>query len=526
VLCNISKTFTLIVVVLLISGFFGTSFELTSYSTSKFWYFQNHSYLDFNPTTNFTDVSHYGAPYDSSLIAYWNMDEVSGSLVNDSSGNGGNGLISQNSSWVAGKFGNALNFANGNLVTVNDSSSLNLNDGFSIGFWLKTSLTPNWLNFLTKMSDSIENFCFFFDPYGNIRIEISDGTNTPAAKSSLVVDEQWHYIMGIRNVEADMLHIYVDGQLVGSAIDTTTGNITCTAKLIFGSVLFNGVVDDVRIYNRTLSGAEIASLFDQSAPLSYADYYRFTDPLSNNTLIMHVENYNANNGNNVLVTCANFFANNKLIFISNNSATINVWTNLGEPTFSNGIWNSQNLTTTLVLDGFSLAEINWNRYKITTYVDDHSSVSSSNVTIPYGNSQTFSFGASQGYSFSVTVDSVSQGQISSYRFSNVTENHVLSVSSKSLSSTNSPTPSPTVSLSPILSLTPNPSQLPGQTNSTNPPQKSQQDTRLFPTQTIAIAAIITGALIALLASTLKKRYLKIEPVDKENFQEASDDYTL
>ena len=118
-----------------------------------------------------------------------------------------------------------------------------------------------------------------------------------------------------------------------------------------------------------------------------------------------------------------------MVFQANNSATVNVWTNLGQPVFTTGIWNSNNFTSTLTLDASSTSELNWNTYNITTYTDAHSSVSPSNVTVGYGGSQTFSFNASQGYGLNVFVDGVSQGQISSYTFSNVTAVHSVNVTS-------------------------------------------------------------------------------------------------
>ena len=51
------------------------------------------------------------------------------------------------------------------------------------------------------------------------------------------------------------------------------------------------------------------------------------------------------------------------------------------------------------------------------------------VTLPYGGSQTFTIAAESGFTIGdVVVDDVSRGQITSYTFSNVTSNHIISVS--------------------------------------------------------------------------------------------------
>jgi hypothetical protein len=146
-----------------------------------------------------------------------------------------------------------------------------------------------------------------------------------------------------------------------------------------------------------------------------------------------------------------------------------------------GLWNSENYTTTLTLDASSTAKLNWNTYNITTYADAHSSVSPSNVTVPYGGSQTLNFSATQGYNFKVAVDGTPKGQISSYTFNNVTAPHTVNVTSTLIQ------PFPVEAL-------------------------------------IAVAAIVI--IVAVFALALKKGYITIKVVDEENPQETSDDYTI
>jgi hypothetical protein len=362
-----------------------------------------------------------------------------------------------------------------------------------------------------------------------------------------------------------------------------------------GNSFFNGVIDEACIYNRVLSAAEVAELYAMNPyarpdPILFANYYNFTDPVTNNSMLIHIDNPSTNSNNVALVTCTGFFGGNRLVFQANNSATVNVWTNLGQPVFTTGVWNSNNYTTTLTLDASSTAELNWNTYNITTYADAHSGVSPSNVTVGFGGSQTFNFNASQGYRFNVAVDGESQGQISSYTFNNVTaphvvnvtsdqlkytitasadsgstispsgsisvnyggsqfftiqnktgynvthvyvdnvdkgavsnytfsnvnENHAISVSSEPLSSTDTSTPTPSPSPTPTASPTPVPSQSPESTNSPSPTPTSQPETNQFPTQTALIVAVAIATLIAVFALAFKKGYISVEVVDEED----------
>jgi hypothetical protein len=214
---------------------------------------------------------------------------------------------------------------------------------------------------------------------------------------------------------------------------------------------------------------------------SFANYYSYTDPVTNNNMLIHVKNPNASSNNVALVTCTNFFGGNRLSFQANNSATVNVWTSLGQPAFTTGVWNSQNYTTTLTLNDASTAELNWETYNITTYVGAHSSASPSNVTVGYGESFTLNFSATQGYSFNVAVDGTPKGQISSYTFNNVTAPHAVNVTSTLI--------------------------------------------QPFPVEALIVVAAIV-IIVAVFALALKKGYITIKVVDEENPQETSDDYTI
>ena len=152
-------------------------------------------------------------------------------------------------------------------------------------------------------------------------------------------------------------------------------------------------------------------------------------------MLVHIDNRGGNSDNIVLVTCTAFFDGNRLILKSNNSATVNIWTSLGQPSFTTGIWNSENYTTSLTLDTSSIAELNWNTYNVTTYVDNHSNVSPSNISVSYGDNQTFIFSATEGYIYSVDVDGLSQGQVSDFTFSNMLESHKVNVTSTLISCT-------------------------------------------------------------------------------------------
>src|SRR5262249_13198446 len=90
----------------------------------------------------------------SGLVLALAFDEPSGTTVNDSSGTGNNGNIN-GATRTAGKYGGALSF-NGasNLVTVPQSTSLNLTTGMTLEAWVHPSASSSsWQDLIYKADD-------------------------------------------------------------------------------------------------------------------------------------------------------------------------------------------------------------------------------------------------------------------------------------------------------------------------------------------------------------------------------------
>ena len=594
---HITRAFTCLMVALLLLGIAGAMFGMDYYPATYYWGFQNCCYLGFNQAMNFTTVPNQGVLHDSSLVGYWNMNEGSGTVAHDSSVNGNNGTIT-GASWVDGKYGEALSFNGSTDYALTSYSSIfNFGTGpFSWSCWVTFEAQSNGEKVIMRgdhegvLPRSL--FSLGWVSSGTLKFACYDSTIPSPNQSRFVskavtLDGNMHFIMGVR--DGDNIYLYIDAVVAGSTNGVLNHNINSTNRVALGKyegtigAYLKGIIDEVRVYNRALS-VDVSALYamgQQPDPVSFANYYSFNDPVTNNTMLIHVDDPDANRDNVALVTCTNFFEGNRLAFQANNSATVNVWTNLGRPAFTTGafVWNGENYTTTLTLDASSTGELNWNTYNITTYADAHSGVFPSNVTVGYGGSQIFNFNASQGYGYEVLVDGVSQGHIGSYTFSNVTAshmvnvtsallkytitastdtgstispsgdvsvnyggsqlftvqnktgynvkhvyvdsvdkgavsnytfsnvtgNHVISVSSESLSSTNSSTPTPTP--------TPTPT--------------SQPETNQFPTQTAVIAVIAVATLIAGFALAFKKGYITIEIADEDKSQEENqEDYNI
>jgi len=197
-------------------------------------------------------------------IAYYKLDEKTGTTFSDTGGNGSPGGTLVNSpSWITGKYGSGLGFAS-NYATITDNASLRPGAGdFTIGFWIKTPFaniggSGSWPNiFLKGLTTSAPSGTWGFLGNSNTtnRINFSQssdaGGSFDASLSTAALSDGWHYIVARRTGTTTQL--YADGVFVGE--DTTAGsNLNSTANFYVGgntadTTYFSGNIDEIKYYN-------------------------------------------------------------------------------------------------------------------------------------------------------------------------------------------------------------------------------------------------------------------------------------
>ncbi len=203
----------------------------------------------------------------SDLVGYWKMNEGAGNYTNDTSSYGNNGTLSAGmnptgnatSGWNATdcRFGACLKFDGVNDEV--DTSSITFSgSAMSFSFWFKTSgrgiqeilgWTQNRMCSITNMLQDKLTCTVDADGAGAI------------TSSRSVDDGRWHHIVYTSTSNAQTM--YIDGTYENGAsetLDTTSGALIVGTRA-FGSTHFNGLIDEVRIYNRVLTASEILQLY-------------------------------------------------------------------------------------------------------------------------------------------------------------------------------------------------------------------------------------------------------------------------
>ncbi|MEW6380156.1 MAG: LamG domain-containing protein [bacterium] len=207
------------------------------------------------------------------LIGHWDFEEGSGGTALDHSGNLLHGTIF-NASYAAGKVGDyALDFnGSDSYVEVGYSPLLNP-DSIAISLWFKPRDTQQYCADLLDKGHGwgtnpyYSGYVLQYDiPYG-YRIEAlyGNGAGFPGLMSEPGFnDNQWHHM--VANLGAAGMAVYIDGVLVDEAPGqgAIAGN---DSPLFFGrhrylGRFFNGLIDDIRIYDGPLSQSEVTALFE------------------------------------------------------------------------------------------------------------------------------------------------------------------------------------------------------------------------------------------------------------------------
>jgi hypothetical protein len=206
----------------------------------------------------------------SGLVLALGFNEGTGGTATDASGAGNHGTLSGATWSTAGRFGGAVSFDGVNdLVTIADTASLDLTTGMTLEAWVRPTTINGWETVLLKEAGTELAYALYADNNGNdsggprrpgawIR---QGGTSYSTLATSQLTVNQWTHLAA--TYDGSALHIYVDGTLASSLSRTGSINVTTGALRIGGnnvwSEWFNGLIDEVRVYNRPLSAAEISA---------------------------------------------------------------------------------------------------------------------------------------------------------------------------------------------------------------------------------------------------------------------------
>jgi len=205
-----------------------------------------------------------GAP-----VAWYKLDESSGNSAADASGNGLTASLVNAPTFTAGQNGNALTL-NGTTqyATVQNAAALNPTSAITLSAWVKAT---DWAGNRRILQKGIsDNQYRLLAENGVLKFDLKNVGSITAALPTVGV---WHLVTG--TYDGTKMTLYVDG--VAQVSTAKTGAIATTADaLVIGAKrtgdanpgnYFKGSLDDVRVYDRALTLAEVQTLAGVSADI-------------------------------------------------------------------------------------------------------------------------------------------------------------------------------------------------------------------------------------------------------------------
>jgi len=224
-----------------------------------------------------------GSSLSSGLVGLWTMDNqdmlwtsAAAGIAYDRSGQGNNGTLtgmSRSTSPMPGKMGQALSF-NGSASYVElgnvSTYSFDINTPFTITAWVDPTTTGSSPTIFSKDTQSSSRYAFGMTSSNNVQCTLNGttgGGDVNGATASPL--KKWSFMACTYDGSGNLNGVKVyfngapDGTGSNSALTGTMQN-SQTAEIgarTGGSSVFSGGLDDVRVYSRALSAAEVKQLY-------------------------------------------------------------------------------------------------------------------------------------------------------------------------------------------------------------------------------------------------------------------------
>lgn len=213
------------------------------------------------------------------LVGYWKFDESSGTTAYDATLNNKKGTLVASPSTPTQapncKVGRCLDFdGTDDYLTLPSGNFFNVDVGVAKTFsvWFNGTLNSGRDSTILWQDGNCIGWAIHMASNGKLKTILHTGASGCTGYNTYTVnpstnysDGLWHHAVAVVDRPNLLMTLYVDGVSAGTAaVDNTASGIGGSARVgtnYNNGTAFNGSIDDVRIYKRALTAAEVKQLY-------------------------------------------------------------------------------------------------------------------------------------------------------------------------------------------------------------------------------------------------------------------------
>ena len=211
------------------------------------------------------------------LVLYYSFDRDENGNVTDSSGKKNNGKVIGAQWTPKGKVGGAYHFLSNteddNRIVTPDSDSLDLVSGITLSLWVKVAKWVECARLIEKKGESNAHAPYLLalntsaNRLVDFILESSGGGHAEHLSGGKVETDSWRHIVGTYDSRTGDMCLYMNGILDSrwkhkGAIQANANDLYIGYNPFVHGERFDGLIDEVMIFSRALSGIEIKQIYD------------------------------------------------------------------------------------------------------------------------------------------------------------------------------------------------------------------------------------------------------------------------
>ncbi|MEU0550478.1 LamG-like jellyroll fold domain-containing protein [Micromonospora sp. NPDC005979] len=226
----------------------------------------------------------YGNPDVDTAALRWNLDEGSGTSVSDASGSGRTGTVASGVGWGQGNdpddpADRAATFTAGTGQQISVAgTALSNTASYTVSAWVRLNNKDGNRTAVSKDGASTSGFFLNYvketDRWAFSRVTSDNTSATPVRASSNTgtVAGQWTHLTGVYDTAAGQMKLYVNG--IQQTSTAATGGWNASGNFVIGRAkwagaaanVWDGDIDDVRVYGKALNADQVADLATDENP--------------------------------------------------------------------------------------------------------------------------------------------------------------------------------------------------------------------------------------------------------------------